>query len=80
MPNPALSTQAGGKNMKATTNQNSWIKRPEAARRLGVSTKAIARMIDAGHLTTRHLPGTHPRVLLADVERIAQESVRPARA
>lgn len=66
--------------MSTTVDREVWIKRTEAARRLGIGVKALKRMVAAGHLTVRELPGTHPRVLLADVERVASTSIRPADA
>jgi hypothetical protein len=64
--------------MSTIAEQDVWISKSDAARRIGVDVRVIAKMIEAGCLTVRELPGTRPRVLLADVERVAANSIRPA--
>lgn len=63
--------------MNAATAER-WILRAEAARRLGIDDAGVDRLIERRLLTVRELPGSRPRVLAADVERLAERSTRPA--
>jgi excisionase family DNA binding protein len=58
---------------------DNWLTYQQAAERLGVSRHAVRRLIQNGHLTILEVPSTHPKILLADVERIFRASVQPAR-
>lgn len=57
-----------------------WISLGAAAVKLGIHRHAVRRLAEAGHLAFRKIPGTHPRVLEADVIRLVERSTRPARA
>lgn len=62
----------------ASTTQAVFVSTREARLRLGVTRDQLGSLIRRNVLTTRRLPGLHPRVLLSDVERLAGESLRPA--
>lgn len=62
--------------MSASKN---WIGVGRAAEKLGVDRSAVRRLAEAGHVTSRRLPGTHLRVWLPDIERLAERSTRHAR-
>lgn len=55
-----------------------WRSLIEAARYLGIARAAVDRLVMAGRLGYRRLPGTAPRVFWPDVERLAAEHTRPA--
>jgi hypothetical protein len=55
-----------------------WISTREARRILEISRARMAHIIEAGGVTSRRFPGCHPMVLRRDVERLSQDSIRPA--
>jgi hypothetical protein len=59
-----------------------WISAAQACAILGLPPRdrAIYRMIKSRVITCWCLPGCHPRLLRADVERIAQSMIVPADA
>ena len=57
---------------------SAWVTIPRAAEVLGVGTRAVRTLIGRRALTCRSIPGSYPRVLLEDVERLAAESTVPA--
>lgn len=56
----------------------SWIPLAEAARRIEASGPVVRRLIDRGELTVRRLPGGHPRVAAAELNRLIVASTHPA--
>jgi hypothetical protein len=64
--------------MATHSEDDIWITRVEAARRLGVNPHAITRLVGNGHLTVKALPDTHPKILAADVDKLMVSAVRPA--
>jgi hypothetical protein len=56
-----------------------WIPLREGARRLDVCYPTIRRLINAGQLSVRQLPGCHPRVAADELHALAQHHTRPAR-
>jgi hypothetical protein len=55
-----------------------WVTLPRAAKILGIGTRAIRTLIDRRQLTVRDVPGSYPRVLQSDVERVARETTTQA--
>lgn len=68
--------------MQGTTSESrpEWLRIGEAARILGVSPDTVRRMGERGLLTMMSVPGSNTRYARADVERVAQEALRPAGA
>jgi excisionase family DNA binding protein len=60
------------------TKERPWISLSEAGRRIGTSNHVIRRLVDRGTLSVLELPGTHPRVAAAELDRLARENTRPA--
>ena len=56
-----------------------WLTIPGAARMLGVGQSSIRTLVHRKLITCRIVPGSYPRVLAEDVERVARESTTPAR-
>lgn len=56
-----------------------WIPLAEAARRIEASGPVVRRLIDSGQLTVRRLPGCHPRVAAAELNRLIVASTRHAK-
>lgn len=57
-----------------------WISGALAARLLGLrSAKALRKLADDGLVSVRRVPRTHPMYRRGDVEKLAQQSVQPAR-
>lgn len=52
----------------------------EVGRLLECDPKQVPRLASKGLITVRRLPGCAPRYLLADAERLAAETTRPASA
>lgn len=63
----------------ATEAGRHWGRKSEACRILGIDNKALDRLIVAGGVSVRQIPGCALTVDLGECERIARESVRPAR-
>lgn len=58
-----------------------WGRVAEAAEILGVHPQTVRKIADAGNIPVRQLPGVaHKLFDLAAVERLAEESTRPATA
>jgi hypothetical protein len=74
-----MAAQSRYANKSYALHEDDWITRIEAAARLGVTPHAISRLVEGGHLTTRIVPNTHPKILAGDVERLAANAIRPAR-
>ena len=55
-----------------------WISARAARATLGVGQRSLELLIRDRRITTRELPGLPPKLLRADVERLARESTRPA--
>jgi hypothetical protein len=58
-----------------------WISSSEAARIIGINPRYIPDLARQGKLTQRRVPGISalPRYLRSDVEKIARESIIPAK-
>ena len=57
-----------------------WVSIPRAARVLGTGERAVRTLIRRGLLTSRAVPGSYPRVLLVEVQRLAEATTTPARS
>ncbi len=57
-----------------------WITGREACRTIGVGRARLASIVEAGHIAVLAPPGCRALFSRADVERVARESIRPARA
>jgi predicted site-specific integrase-resolvase len=57
-----------------------WISIHQATEILGSSRATIKQLTRDGLIGTKAIPGTRPRLLRADIERIARESTRSATA
>ena len=55
--------------------ESEWITARETARRLEVHWTNVAKVIEAGEIRVRQLPGMLPRYNAADVARVAAESI-----
>jgi excisionase family DNA binding protein len=64
--------------MKAATNNDEWIRISQAAKRLGVCIDSTRKLIRQGRLSCRRVPGGLIRVFAADVDRVLEESTKPA--
>jgi predicted site-specific integrase-resolvase len=53
---------------------------PEAARRMGLKRDRVARLVRKGMLGVVKYPGLRTQVIEADVQRLIDQSVVPARA
>jgi hypothetical protein len=63
------------------TQKLEWIAAAEVAAILGgIKPKHVPRLAAEGLITSRPLPGVSAIYLRSDVERLAVQSVRPARA
>ena len=60
--------------------QSDWITVSEASRRLGVDRTVIDRLVEAGHLGVRRIPGALVRVQASDIDELLRESVTRKRA
>ncbi len=65
---------------EATATEPQFISTRRARARLGVSRNQLIMLMHRGLLTVQRLPGMHPRILVADLDRIAADSIRPATA
>jgi hypothetical protein len=63
----------------ASTTDSTWIRTIEAREQLGLSSEQMGRLIRRGVVTVKSLPGLRPLVLRSDVERLASESIKPAK-
>jgi hypothetical protein len=63
-----------------TATQSEWVDASEAARIIGVTRQSVPILTAEGLLGCRAIPGTRRRYSRRDAERIARESVRPARS
>jgi predicted site-specific integrase-resolvase len=59
----------------ATTQE--WVTYGVAARRLGIATNTLRKLAESGRITVRALPGSWPRVPVAELDEIIQSSTRP---
>lgn len=53
-----------------------WITRAEFARRLGIHQRQVAKVVEAGGVRVKALPGLMPRYRSEDVDRIAAGAVK----
>jgi excisionase family DNA binding protein len=61
------------------TGSERWISVRAASDRLGISRHTMRRLVQRGIVRTRRLPGTHPLVSEADVDRLARDHTSPPR-
>lgn len=65
---------------RPATAGREWVSRAEAARRLGIHTKMVGKVVEAGGVRVRELPGIAPRYHAGDLARLSAEAVKgPAR-
>ena len=57
-----------------------WIPKVEARRKLGIGQKAFEKLLAAGELTVKQLPGSVPRVRADELDGLIARYTRPARA
>jgi len=62
------------------TTDQTWITGRAACRTIGVGRSRLATIVEAGHIAVLAPPGCRALFRRADVERVARESIRPARA
>jgi excisionase family DNA binding protein len=58
------------------SSKQRFISIPEAGRRLSLSARTVRRLVDRGQLTAIEIPGTHPRVVLDEVEALIPPALR----
>jgi hypothetical protein len=63
-----------------TPRDDKWMTAKGAAAYLGVARATFMKMVDRGAVTIRQFPGVQPVYLRSDVERLARESIQPARS
>jgi hypothetical protein len=56
-----------------------WISYRQAQKTLALSYEGVLRLINAGCLSVRELPGAHPRVRRSEVEALAARYTKVAR-
>jgi excisionase family DNA binding protein len=68
--------------MSATTapTETTWVTIGQAARRLGISVGTMRKLAGSGRVTVREIPGSWPRVPVAELDEIIQSSTRPRSA
>jgi hypothetical protein len=66
--------------MARIEREGDWELFAQSAKRLGVSPWKFNQIVASGVITTRRLPGLKPMALIADVQRVAENSIRPATA
>jgi excisionase family DNA binding protein len=62
----------------AVGRNRDWVSIARAGELLAASRKTVQRLIDTGRIGTRLIPGTRPLLSRHDVERLAEQSTRPA--
>jgi excisionase family DNA binding protein len=62
----------------STPQSSDWISIRRTCELLAASRLTVHRLMQTGHLTIREIPGTRPLLSRHDVERLAEQSTRPA--
>jgi hypothetical protein len=50
-----------------------------ACRKLEVTLRRLQELAEGGHISVQKLPGIPPRYCLADIDRLLEQSLRPAK-
>lgn len=65
-------------NVQIPSTDSEWLSIPEARRRLRCGSHAFARLLESGRLSLLRVPNSRVKVRAEDVERVLEDSLRPA--
>jgi excisionase family DNA binding protein len=64
--------------MTTDVAKQDWISLKRARELMGVGPTTLKRLVDAGRMPVRRVPGGHPRLRRSEVQSILAASTRPA--